>query len=91
MIPEIRREFWWLPPRERKDEPMYWTVDRVEGPLAVCRNDTGQKRELRLDQLPRGTKEGDVVKEVRGAYRVDLAETTRRRQAIEDEVKGLWG
>jgi len=73
-----------------KERSMHWVFDRVEGSMAVCTNDAGQKRDISVDSLPFGLKEGDVLIEKNGCFLRDEVETARRRREINDLVKGMW-
>ena len=40
---------------------MFYSVDRIEGPLAVLQDDEGENRAVPLAELPEGLREGDVL------------------------------
>lgn len=68
---------------------MFWSVDRIESGQAVCIGDTEQQRVLPLSALPPGTKEGTVLWEEKGVYRIDREEETRRRERIAALLAGV--
>ena len=74
----------------REVRGMKWIIDRFEGTMAVCQNETKQMRDIPRAQLPPQMKEGDVVVEDGGQYRFDPEETARRRQSAIDGTKGMW-
>ncbi len=61
---------------------MYYTVDRLEGELAVLETEGKHTVTLPLSELPEGVKERDVLTQEDGAWRVAPDEAERRRQAI---------
>jgi hypothetical protein len=73
-------------PQQRRAE-LVVVLDRIEGPTAVLIDDDGRQTALPFDRLPKGTKEGDVLRvPLDHAERpdwfngvVDPAETERRR------------
>jgi hypothetical protein len=76
----------------------FWILDRLEDPLAVLESASGDLR-LTLPRawLPRGIREGDVLRlqrsaadgESQVAFCRDEAETERRRQAIRERAARL--
>lgn len=54
-------------------------VDRIEGDRAVCEAERGYSV-IPLSDCEAGVKEGDVLFEVPGGYRIDPEETGRRRK-----------
>ena len=54
-------------------------IDRIEGEFAVCETEDGEKRDLPASLLADGAREGDVLDERDGGYRINFEETERRR------------
>lgn len=69
------------------------TVDGIEGGLARVELDDGTVEDWRLASLPRGVKEGDVIKiDVQGGdveLEIDHAETYRRRNRAQSDLLAL--
>lgn len=61
---------------------MHYTVDRLEGMLAVLEAEDGCTITLPLSELPEGVKEQDVLMLEDGLWRQAPAEAERRREAI---------
>lgn len=58
-------------------------VDRLEGELAVCETETGERLTLALDDLPDGVREGSVLEQdERGGWRLNPEAEERRRQEL---------
>lgn len=68
---------------------MFWSVDRIENGQAVCISDAEQQCVLPLSSLPPETKEGSVLWEEKGVYRIDREEETRRRERIAALLAGV--
>lgn len=70
-----------------------WVVDGLEGRLARVEVEAGQTVDLSLASLPRGTKEGDVLRiHVEGgdlSIEIDHAETVRRRTGAQQQLDAL--
>lgn len=70
---------------------MKYTVDRIEGKYAVCEDENKKMREIELEILPDGVKEGDVLNFENGAWSADKAETKARAERIKSKMDALWG
>ncbi len=74
----------------------HYSVDRIEGELAILVGDSGEEHSVQLHQLPGGTTEGTVLR-VRDAdgrlawqsAQIDQAEAKRRTQEAEDLLNKL--
>ena len=65
-------------------------VDRFEGNLAVCEEET-KTIEIPKADLPADAKEGDVLmKGNNGAYEIDRETTKQRRKNIDEKFFGLF-
>ena len=70
---------------------MFYSVDRIEGPLAVLQDDEGENRTVPLAELPEGLREGDVLCREGERWRPATEERDRRRaelQALLDRLTG---
>ncbi len=65
-----------------KKQPEFWSVDRVENGIALLENDRREQKKVPVSQLPEGVKEGDVLAEKGGGFRIDAQEAARRREEI---------
>ena len=43
---------------------MKYSIDRIEENIAVCEGDDGSVLKLKLDELPKGTREGDIIEKL---------------------------
>jgi hypothetical protein len=69
----------------------HYAVDRIEGPVAVLVGDDGVEIQVLRRLLPRGVKEGTVLR-VEGDWNtavVDDAEHARRMREAEDVLRRL--
>ena len=58
---------------------MVFSVDRIEGDLAVLEDENGDFSNVALAQLPQGTREGTVLRHENGVWSIDADEAARRR------------
>ena len=66
-------------------------IDRFEGEFAVCCDTESDAAEnISISLLPEGAKEGDVLIEKDGAYRVGALAGERRRQVLAGRLAGLF-
>lgn len=66
-------------------------VDRLEGEYAVCENpETQQYSKLPKVLLPQGLREGDCLLETPEGWKLDAAETLRRRRAAQALLDQLY-
>ena len=62
---------------------MTYTIDRIEGLLAVLEDEDGESRHVPVSALPETAREGDLVTETEpGVFAVDEAATEARRARI---------
>ena len=59
-------------------------VDRIEGDLAICEDETRALRPIPLSQLPKGVREGDCLRPEGDGYAIDKEEAARRRAFNKD-------
>ncbi len=75
----------------------HYSVDRIEGEHAILVGDNGEEHSVQLQQLPRETTEGTVLRVMRDAdglldwqsAQIDQAEAKRRTQEAEDLLNKL--
>lgn len=71
---------------------MIYSVDRIEGTVAVLVGDSGPDLTVLLSELPAGITEGSVLRFNDGVYTLDCQEEQKRRQRIlslEKKLRGL--
>lgn len=68
-----------------------FVVDRIEEGIAICENQRNKTIiEIRASKLPKGVKEGDVIKYFDGIYRIDIEEQENIKKRIEKKMNSLW-
>ena len=66
-------------------------VDRLEGELAVCETETGERLTLALDDLPDGVREGSVLEQDEtGSFVLDAEAEEKRRRELFDRQEDLF-
>ena len=66
-------------------------VDRLEGGLAVCETETGERLTLALDDLPDGVREGSVLEQDEtGSFVLDAEAEEKRRRELFDRQEDLF-
>lgn len=69
----------------------YVSVDRLEGEFAICIGDDEKTHKINLKKLPKGVKEGDVLKVLKDGFEIDKKETKKRREetfSLQEEIFG---
>jgi len=56
------------------------SVDRIHGHIALCEDENRNIVEIPLQKLPRGVREGSVLRVLDGAYVLDAEEEAKRRR-----------
>lgn len=69
---------------------MKYSVERIEENVALCEDDLGKTVKLRLDELPKGTREGDIIVRTENGYTIDSDETSVRRKKMAEMQKKLF-
>lgn len=64
---------------------MKWIIDRIENNIAVCELKNGEMLDVKISALPKGIKEGDVIK-----LSVDETETNERKERIDKLMNSLF-
>lgn len=68
-----------------------FVIDRFEGDIAVCVDDSRNVRELLRPELPPGAKEGDhILRFPGGPWRLDDEKTREKRNALKQRMDQLW-
>lgn len=69
---------------------MKYIIDRLEEGIAVCENELKKLISIPRDQLPDGSKEGDVLEELEGRFSRSDQETEARRKAMRKKLMDLF-
>lgn len=65
-------------------------IDRFEGEYAVCEKDKLEIIHIKIDQLPQGAKEGDVLIMDGSNIIIDRDKTKKRKETIKKLMDDLW-
>lgn len=63
-------------------------IDRIEGKVAVLETDEGII-EISAEELPSDAKEGDILVNSEGEWRIDREATEQRRALVSNKLKRL--
>lgn len=69
---------------------MLYSIDRIEGTIAVLVDDYGGVVNEELSKLPEGVKEGSVLCRVGDTYSIDKLEIELRRNAARDIIGDIF-
>ncbi len=70
---------------------MYYIIDRIEEPFAVCENSIdGKMYNISLADLPEGIKQGDIIKKKNEIFIIDYEEKEKREKNIMNKIKNIW-
>lgn len=69
---------------------MKYTIDRFEGAIAVCEDEQKKMVQIPKYRLPLEIKEGDVIVEADGIFRVDDEETIEQRKKAKELMNKLF-
>lgn len=68
-----------------------YTIDRFEEDKVVLEDrKTGEIKNIEKAQIPKESKEGDILKCINGKFFVDKEETLNREKEIQNKFKDLW-
>lgn len=70
---------------------MKYSIDRIEENIAVCEGDDGNVLKLKLDELPKGTREGDIIEKRENGFIIDADETQLRRKKMAKMQRNIFG
>lgn len=65
-------------------------IDRFEGNYAVCEDENKQMHNIELRFIEDNPKEGDIIENNNGSFKINVEETKKRRKYIEDLTKDMW-
>ena len=65
-------------------------VDRVEGKFAVCEDEKMHMIDVNLEHINGNVREGCIIIKNNNMYYVDEILTKKRKEEIENLMKGLW-
>ena len=66
-----------------------YTLDRIEGPVALLIDHQGGIVEIPADLLPEGCRDGAVLHKLDGLWVRDYAAEAERRESMENKLKKL--
>ena len=69
---------------------MKYIIDRFEGEIAVCEDETGTTVDIKRSDLPSKADVGNVIIFEKDHYRIDKKGTEQRRKEIEDLMDELF-
>ncbi len=69
---------------------MKYIIDRLEEGLAICEPELRKRISVPLSHLPKGIKEGDVLREEEGRFSLDSEETDKRRREMKKKLMDLF-
>ena len=69
---------------------MEYIVDRIEGDFAICEMSDKTMAEIQLNLLPENIKEGDIIINENGMFRIDISKTRTRKEFILKKMNSLW-
>jgi hypothetical protein len=64
-------------------------IDRIENGIAVV-EDGGRMTEIPLAELPKGAKEGSVLKKTKDGYELDLQTEAEMRKKLAERTRRLF-
>ena len=70
---------------------MKYSVERIEENIVLCEDDDGNVVKIKLEDLPKGIREGDIIAKTDGGYIVDADETELRRRKMAELQKSVFG
>ena len=70
---------------------MKYSVDRIEENIAICEDDDGNVLKLKLDELPREIREGDIIEKRENGFVIDADETQLRRKKMAELQRNIFG
>ena len=71
---------------------MFLSIDRFDGDYAICQDDNEKLYEIKMSELPKNAKPGDVLKlSPDSTLSFDVAETLNRKKRIKKLQDKLFG
>ena len=72
-------------------EEFIYTVDRIEEKYAICENQASKEVvKVEIEKLPKGIKEGSVIRKVKEDYLLDKEKEKNRENSIKQKMDKLW-
>ncbi|KAF5047825.1 3H domain protein [anaerobic digester metagenome] len=68
---------------------MMLSIDRIEGSFAICIDERQGRHSIPLASLPKGTGEGDILRQTESGYQLEPQGTGRRRKAVSERLSRL--
>jgi hypothetical protein len=65
-------------------------IDRFEGEFAILEWEGRNIENIAKELLPSTAKEGDIIEFENDGYKVNLAETMKRKKELKQLSEGLW-
>lgn len=65
-------------------------IDRIEGSIAVCEQPDKTFIDIPLSKLPKGIREGSVLLNKNGSWKIDAEEQDERNKRIEKKMNSLF-
>ena len=69
---------------------MKYIIDRLEEGLAICETELRKRISVPVSHLPKGIKEGDVLREEEGRFSLDSEETDKSRREMKKKLMDLF-
>lgn len=69
---------------------MTGVIDRFEGEFCVVEMENGSMKDIRVTEIPVGSKEGDVLRFKDHNISFDKIETEKRKHEIEELMKDMF-
>ena len=69
---------------------MKYIIDRLEEGLAICETELRKRISVPVSHLPKGIKEGEVLREEEGRFSLDSEETDKRRREMKKKLMDLF-
>ena len=70
---------------------MKCSIDRIEENIVICEGDDGNVLKLKLYELPKGIREGDVMEKTENGFIIDADETQLRRKKMAEIQRNIFG
>lgn len=70
---------------------MKFTVEAIEDGIAILENDSGEKIEISVDNLPDGIKEGSILTVIDAEFKILIEDTRERRRMMFEKQRRLFG
>ena len=65
-------------------------IDRLEGEYAVVEMDNRIMKNIKIEMLPQGVKEGTAIKYVKGEWQIDRERSENLKSELDELAKDLF-